>query len=66
MAEAIKNRDTAITNGWADINAILVAAEADAHKMAKKIPARTSVRLYPLLCLINWRPKILIYWPGKF
>lgn len=35
----IKNLVTAITKGWADCSPILVAADADDHNMAKKIPA---------------------------
>jgi len=35
----IKKRVTAITNGCADVNPIFVAAEADAHRIAKRIPA---------------------------
>lgn len=59
MAAAIKNLVTAMVKGWADCSAILVAADADAHKIAKQIPARINLRLYPLLCFINISRKIL-------
>ena len=39
----MKKRVTAITNGCADSNPILVAAEADDQRMAKKIPAVVSL-----------------------
>jgi hypothetical protein len=39
IAAATPKRTTAITKGWADNKPILVAVEADAHKMAKDIPA---------------------------
>ena len=39
----MKKRVTAITKGCADSNPILVAAEADDQRMAKKIPAVVSL-----------------------
>ena len=46
MMLAIKKRVTAITKGWADCKPILVAAEAEDHKMAKQIPAISSLKLF--------------------
>jgi len=39
----IKKRVTAITKGCADSSPILVAADADDQRMAKKIPAAVSL-----------------------
>ena len=46
MMLAIKKRVTAITKGWADSKPILVAAEAEDHKMAKQMPAISSLKLF--------------------
>jgi hypothetical protein len=39
MNPAIKNRQLPITNGWASNSPILVAADAEAHNIAKNNPA---------------------------
>jgi hypothetical protein len=44
-------RITAITKGWAENKAILVAVEADAHKMAKDNPATSHVYLLRVICI---------------
>lgn len=40
MTEATPKRLTATTNGCASLSAILVAVEAEAHKMANNKPAK--------------------------
>ena len=46
MAAAKKNLVTAITNGCAVCKPIFVAADADAHKMAKNKPAINNLKRY--------------------
>jgi hypothetical protein len=43
MADAIAKRISAITRGCASKRPILVAVEAEAHRMANKIPAPTQL-----------------------
>jgi hypothetical protein len=45
---AIPNLTVAITMGWATINPIFVAVDAEAQKIAKVIPAKNQ-----LYCLLN-------------
>ena len=49
ITPATANLTWAITSGWDDCNAILVAVDADAHKNAKTIPAM--IHLYSCLIL---------------
>lgn len=49
MNPAIKKRVTAIIKGCALCKPILVAADADAHRIAKQIPAVSSLILLGLL-----------------
>lgn len=55
ITPATANLTCAITSGWDDCNAILVAVDADAHKNAKRIPAMihlySCLILFALLCL---------------
>ena len=50
IAAAIPKRITASTKGCADKRPILVAVEAEAHKIAKEIPAIGHVYLF---CVIG-------------
>ena len=47
---ATANLTWAITNGWEEPNAILVAVDAEAHKNAKTIPA--TIHLYSCLIIL--------------
>jgi hypothetical protein len=49
---ATANLTCAITNGWEESNAILVAVEAEAHRNAKTIPA--IIHLYSCLMVKIW------------
>ena len=48
---ATANLTWAITNGWEESKAILVAVDADAHKNAKTIPA--TIHLYSCLIVLT-------------
>jgi hypothetical protein len=51
MKPATANLTCAITKGWEESNAILVAVDADAHKNAKIIPA--VIHLYSCLMVFT-------------
>jgi hypothetical protein len=53
MAAAMANLVTAITRGWADVNPILVAVEADAHNTAKLNPAPNHAAFSFLFLIID-------------
>jgi hypothetical protein len=49
---ATANLTCAITRGWEEFSAILVAVDADAHKKAKSTPA--AIHLYSFLILFGF------------
>ena len=50
---ATANLTWAITNGWEESKAILVAVDADAHKNAKTTPA--TIHLYSCLIILAFK-----------
>ena len=56
---ATPNLTWAITNGWEESKAILVAVDADDHKNAKTIPA--IIHLYSCLMVIFYLVQIIVW-----